>query len=989
MDKPMNQRYHVVFTKDKRDKSPSITVRRPWKGPGVELYSSSGKWDKEGKMLYPAMFGKHEERQFLEELGPFIVVSVAEDVSELVKGLVDDGYIVTDPSTQVKSQWYTAGYFVRDEGTTLIMLPEKTTDEQFFKRLGLHVDLQGKKNNCFKIGKYMKRLYSHHKQIIRGTVVSTDMDKPVIVVKLDNGKTILVKYADHGKLTDGMNLVSSHCMKMLGLKGTAGGGLRITALSPKGFSKGHAIVLDDLQFDLVLFNSKKLLYGDRFILAVDWLHSGKLCTDVQSVVNFQMYRNPCLKLWSQQFMEEVLDALPDQAKLRKMLQFYKVEFHRNKVGEQKGEFIDKEKDWSLLRAMRGGVDHRPHPALVRKIFHLFIDKIMDCERDIRIPVPATAGDAKYAMVDPTIFDCKGEPVLEGQLHGNTVYADAFAGDVAFHRQPNGHRGEHCIAEAVPNGILEKMDTGCFIFLSKDTVAASLDALGGGDQDDRLVYYKDQSVVEHFMMLDTYPGQKPIKKPEAEEGFNPFGHHLFKAKYDRTALFTMLDMQKKQRVHIGQAVNPLIHDAILSDNKDFMIAYLTELMSKDPKNDTQKNRDALKWMIEYAPYRLSKLAWDLETVIDAVKKDGSDVGDYAAIVKAANADMQVVARFNTKGGKYKGRVPSSRRGNNHPVIVDTPVDVVLDEIAQIRAMCEDTACEISWQMLQPVPEEILTQPTMPFSQDLAQAIRRYYGQLWAEANVGEQVSRDKEEIKKRIDLYVKIDEMVFNRFCDNPLIVDAFVWLYQIVYNGAMRFEAPRNKEGRPESFHDGLLWGPRCSAFTMQALELCGLAGRYTEIPDEQWMSKQDRKQYGHKDVDVVIENGVVTVDGTDRQIAMMDTWADGTTKVEHGMVFIPARNAYAYEPEPKLATLCVVAGLQERHATTEEILKWKSHVHEHVTLQPYLYEGEHAVHVILDDGSEYGNIATRDGDHNLITNETEGWLLPGDAYTMQVCVKG
>jgi len=977
----MNQQYHVVFTKGKKE-----VVRRPWKGPSVELYSSAGKWDDDGNMTYPAMFGEHEVRQFLEGLGPFIVVSVDQDLSEKVKDLVDNGYVVDDPTTHQKSQWYVAGYFVRDEGTTLIMLPEETTDAQFLGHLGLHVNLLGKKNNCFKVGKYMKRLYSHHNQIIRGTVISKDMDKPVILVKLDNGKTIVVKYADHGKLTDGMNLVSMHCMKMLGLKGTPGDGLRITALSPKGFSKGHAIVLGDLKFDLVLFNSKKLLTGDRFVLAVDWLHAGKLRTDVQSVTNFQMYRNPCLKRWSEEFMNDVLTALPDQDKTKQMLGFWKPEFHVNKVdgpGGLKGEYIDKEKDWALLRALRAGLDYRPHPALVRKIYRLFTQQIMDCDSDIRIPVPPAAGGAKYAMVDPMIFDANGEPTLDGQLSGNTVYADAFNGDVAFHRQPNGHRSEHCIAKAVPNGILEKMDSGCFIFLSKDTVAQSLDTLGGGDQDDRLVYYTDQEVVDHFKQLERYPGEKPAAPPEAIDGINPFGHHLWPARYDRVALFTMLDMQKKQQVHIGQAVNPLIHDVVLSDNLDWCIDW-----TSNPLNEIQddpKVKSAIAWMKQYKKYRMAPLAWDLEVVIDAVKKDGSDVGRYAQMVKDANADMQVVARFNIRGGKFEGRVPHSRRNSTHPVTIDTPVDMVLDEIEELRIRCEDTACEMSWQMLQPIPMEVLTCPTFPESTELAIDIRRFWGSLWAQANIGDEVeTRDQKETKKRIDRYVAIDEQVYRKYCKNPLVVDAFVELYKMIYGESMRFGAPIGKNGRPEAFRDGLLWAPRLSTFTIKALEMSGIAGRYMHLDDTNWLTKQDKREFRHISVDVSIQNNVVRIAGTDRQIALADTY-DTETKLEHGMLYRPAKQAYPYDgrKEQKLGILTVVNGNAERGITGEQLLAWHSHVHEHVVLVPTTYEGQHAVKVMLDDNTQHGWLTKEE--NREVTIAKEGWLLPGNKHTMRV----
>src|SRR5271170_3085633 len=113
MKAPMMQQYHVVIKK-------GVTVtRRPWKGKDEELYSSSGRYDKNGTLEYPAMFGRHEERQFLETLGPFSIMTV--DSPDTVRTIFEEGQLIEDPDTKVRSMWYVAGYFVRDEGTTLVM----------------------------------------------------------------------------------------------------------------------------------------------------------------------------------------------------------------------------------------------------------------------------------------------------------------------------------------------------------------------------------------------------------------------------------------------------------------------------------------------------------------------------------------------------------------------------------------------------------------------------------------------------------------------------------------------------------------------------------------------------------------------------------------------------------------------------------------------------------------------------------------------------
>lgn len=972
--KLMNQKYHVVI------KGKTTVVRRPWKGRDVELYSSSGRFDDKGNLNYPAMFGGHEIRQFLEDLGPFSIMSI--DDPDVVRQCFEEGFDIEDPDTKAKSKWFVAGYFVRDEGTTLIMLPEETTDAQFFGHLKLRVDLENNWGNSFKVGKYMKRLFSHHRQVLRGTVVSKN-DGPVIIVKLDNGKAISVRYADNA-LTDGMNLVSIHCMKMMGLKGKVGSGLRITALSPKGFSKGHAIVLDNLKHDLVLFNSKKMLFGEKFFFAVDWLHTGRLFTDVQSVTNFQLDDTSFLMDWSFKYMSDVMEALGDRDKLRKMLNFYAPEFHVYDRGDEEGEFIDKEKDWSLLRAMRGGVDHVKHPALMLKMFRLFMDNIMNCENNIRIPVPPDCGGARYAMLDPTVFDENGDPTLPGQLSDNTVHCDGFNGDIVFHRQPNGHRGEHWIATAKADPVLDKLDTGCFLFLSRDMALKSLKTLGGGDQDDRLVYYTDQKVVEHFLMLKPYPVVSRVEKPKIERKENPFQNYLRRPIYDRTQLLVMLDMMRKQRVHIGQAVNPLLHDAAITDHKEEMIVNLEAICRKDP---SKKNLSALRWLKEYEPNQLRNLASNLEDIIDAVKKDGSDIRPWADLIKKYNDNLMVVATFNTRGGKFHGRVPSHRRGDNHPVAVDCNIDKVVAQIRERRQQLEEAVIDLSWQKMELLPPEVLTVNTLPGSDDLARTIKWTWGKLWAEArqHIPDTGDHDKDHKISVIKHYKAIDAKLYEMFGKNPLIVDAFVHLYQRVYS-VRAPEAPRDKDGKPEKYRDAILWGPMLSRFTMKALEMCNMAGRYYRVPDLAWFSQHDMKKYRQQDVDVTIEKTVIELTGTGKQIAMDGDIYDGEQILEHGLLYTEARNAYAYVPESKLILFTVVNGMQAKGSDPEELLMWKSHVHEHVTLIPTEWQGRHAVKVMLDDDTQHSWI--REEENESITEATEGWLLPGDTHTMKVCVK-
>lgn len=1005
----MNQRYHVVF------KNGEVTVRRPWR-KGEELYSSAGAV-KDG-VIIPAMFGEHEKRQFLELLGqPFIMVTI--DMSEkgvlVLRQIMGDGHkpgeglIVIDPDTGEKSQWQIANYYVRDEGSILVMVPGKQTDrlydQAFFEKLGLRLDL-GPDNwgNTFKVGKYMKRLYSHHRKFGQGDVIAVHGD--VIEVRLTNGAVITVRYADYGSLTDGMNFASPRFMKISGLAGTPGLGYRWTSLSPIHYDKGYSIVKPGLQYDLVLYNPKTLLKGDKFTFGLDRVHSGgAVFTDIQSYINFRLNDLRLLENQSVMFMLEVDAALKSEEKLREMLRFYRVGFHVTEDADGDERFIEKDKDWAIVRALRAGVKHTEHPALLRQMFNLFTKTIMNCETNLRAPIQPVIGGARYAMIDPSIFDMWGDPTLEGELHGNEVYCGGKIGEIAFHRQPNAHRGECHIARTVNSQFLAGMDTGTFLFLSRDIGAEAMLKLGGGDYDDRLVYYTDQDVVNHFkkLELDPYPLVKPEVKPEPVRRVNFFQSLKLRPVpvYDRSRHLEMVDQKKKERVSIGYVVNALMLDTVITDHKKELLDYAINHLPKE-----EKVNNAITWMEQYPGNVLRGVAGQLEIVIDAIKKEGSDLKAIGDEVRNFNNSFAVVPRFFTSGGRYGGRVPASRREGNHPVISLCSIDEELLDIHNKRLDLEDVVTDNSWQMLRPIAEEILTYPTVdPFSRQLALAMRQDY--FYQRSEFERKIPRGggEAEAKAVIESYKKIDESLVTKFGGNPLIIDAMAHLYVMIYDNR-RPEAPRRADGTAKPFPDGMLWGPRMSLLTIKMLEKVGLAGRFTPVDFD-----PEARKYKRQVVKVDVEGGIVKKQGTHEVLGHVDPMADGKDRLlERGFIRISAQEAYPYVPEPKRIVLTVVGGWEAQERSERRMAKeagiplndvlldfnrrlteWRAQENKEVELLPYIYvneagQEEHAVRVMLD-GTEYGHL-TRE-DNVYVTTPQTGWLVRGDTpMTMRVIVQ-
>lgn len=941
----MNQVFHEVMKKG------NVVTRLPvMEG---DVYEGSKK----------QMLPREEIRQFLEPLGTFAMASI-DDLDKAIKiidsGLPHNGRI-----------WNVAGGYIRDTGAVFCLLPEERPEAGFYQRLGLDVVLPSK-NDMFKVGKYIKRLWSHHRKYVQGDVIK-DFDNGVIMVRLTSGKVITVRYVkpsdDMKPLTEGMNLISTRCLRMLGFNKHNGTGIRVTALSPLGFTKGHAIARDNLKIDLVLYENKELLKSSNgtFTFALDELHPGNLCTDVQSVVNFQL--EPYIEKWAEKYMGQVIDTLGDEEKLRRLLGFYKPEFHKwdhddPEDGARIGEYIFKEEDWAILRAMRAGVSVINTPYLLRSAKYLFFHNIMNCQDNVRIPIQPEVGGARYILVDPTIFDERGDPTLKGVLKGNEVYCPGHTGDVVFHRQPNAHRGEHHIATSVHHAEHKAIDTDCFMFISRDAVGPVLKKLGGGDQDDRVVYYTDRTIVDHFAALPSYPVVAMEEQPKPNP--NRYDVRLMKPRYDLHGLKIMMAQLQEQRVSIGQAVNPIMVDTHICDHADEIIADL----NKRPK--TPQVEEAITWMMELKkkPYLMSPVASSLEIIIDGVKRDGADVRAFADIIEAYWAQLKVVPKCFTTGGDFDGRLPDSRRDENAPLTVHTQLDHEIEKINVCRAEFEEHITKLEWERVRDIPLEITTYPgTGEADVDLAKDIRAFY-----------HVERERLMLpnmkdKERKDAFIGVGKNVYTRYKSHPRLMEGVIELFILTYS-KRRLEAPIDKDGKPTSYPDGIMTALDRYGLVTKMLDHVGLTTRQVEAD-----IYTDCKRYGRGEYDVLIGEGIITVD-TD-QVGMIDPLADGQTRMVNKLVEVPATGLIKPYVKPTYDVLVVVDGHQAKGRTHEQIRQWKeTGLYEPVRLIPYLFKGEHAVRVVIDRelySELYGHIGKRDGQYLSIREVTAGWIAPAD----------
>jgi hypothetical protein len=379
---------------------------------------------------------------------------------------------------------------------------------------------------------------------------------------------------------------------------------------------------------------------------------------------------------------------------------------------------------------------------------------------------------------------------------------------------------------------------------------------------------------------------------------------------------------------------------------------------------------------------------LEDFIDAVKKTGSNKKGSGNEVREFNRTYLVTPDFFTRGGKFNGRIPASRRDDSSPTIVRCPIDDEIDIVKQIRHDLEDVVTDNGYQLMQPVPEEILTYPTVdPVSEQLCNKIKAEYHKQW-----------DAFKLLKTdpIIAYKQIDESLNKQFGSHPLILDALVWLYKKVYE-KRKPEAPRNDDGSLKKFPDGILWGTNMAGLTIQMLEMVGLAGRFVPVTFD-----KPYNSYKFKTVDVIVEEGtgdysLVKLRSNNEIVGTTSVVADGIRTVENGYIYVQGNTPDLYPsqgPEPKWISLSVVNGWGSKEHTPQDIATWRAQEQKEVTLVPYTFinpdtqDESPAVRVMLD-GKEYGHITRRDVIY--ITKPTQGWLAPnmsGGPQSMSVITK-
>lgn len=486
-----------------------------------------------------------------------------------------------------------------------------------------------KSSNLFKTGKYFSRVF-----------------RPVKYGGFYKGLDVYVNREKHltTKITDGISLVSLELAKSLGWKDVKENmSAQFTLFYNDGLVKGHCVVSNLINHDIVIYGEDNIKEEISFTKGVEYValepvkKSDSLRMDIQSLLNLWKMFGPMQYLeWAD-----------------KGIQQFKKDLFSGNLSAWLDNFEDidvedySQEQWTLRKAIWHRVDYTKYPGLVRSAWTMFKTSLMNyaCngsgEPNFRIPVPG--GKRGYLRVDLRDHDKNG--CFTSSLKEDEVEVDEF-GNVWF---------------------------------SPDGLPDTLSILGGADLDDAL----------NLMGIEA--GQAVIYRNP-----NQYGEYIIrkiKFLFDNQSETNKLVGEVPQKQITEDNSSPEKHNSTgnsLLDNflasrpdseihfKDYtainLLRTFTAVSQSNASIGFASNGDMLLCSIGIVNPDLftelsAKYKWNLENIIDATVKDGSDASD----------DMKQVSDFVNHiieagipiPNALKARISEKKResvvsAQNHPV-----------------------------------------------------------------------------------------------------------------------------------------------------------------------------------------------------------------------------------------------------------------------------------------------------------------------------------
>src|ERR1035437_4683484 len=444
-----------------------------------------------------------------------------------------------------------------------------------------HITIESK--NLFKTGKYLSRVF----RPIRYGGFFQDLD-------------IHINDNHNGKTTDGISLISLSLAHNLGWSSAeAGSSAQFTLFYADGLVKGHCVVSDLIEKDVVIYGQEnikkeiKLGEGFQFVTLESVKLGESLRLDIQSMLNlFNVFG-------AQQFLSWAYNGIEK----------YKHDLISGNFGKYLDNFNDIEpsdydqEQWTLRKAIWHKVDYTRYPGLLRLGWSMF-------KNSIRIYASNSQGEPVFRI-----------PVsgLRGYLRVDLRNHDAFGS----------------FSSMIERGSVE-LDKFGNLWIHELDIEEILRILGGGDQDDsvaiipvennqavifrnpnqygevisRPMHFSGVTIVSHSVLYGELPQQclnKTNKSPELKESS---GNKLF-----------------DQFVQVLDKANPFF----IRYTRENLLRTLTKIRSNYVSIGAVANAEMIRSSIGITNPKLQKklmrdYSWNLERVIDATIKDGDDASE---------------------------------------------------------------------------------------------------------------------------------------------------------------------------------------------------------------------------------------------------------------------------------------------------------------------------------------------------------------------------
>jgi len=231
-----------------------------------------------------------------------------------------------------------------------------------------------------------------------------------------------------------------------------------------------------------------------------------------------------------------------------------------------------------------------------------------------------------------------------------------------------------------------------------------------------------------------------------------------------------------------------------------------------------------------------------------------------------------------------------------------------------------------------------------------------------------------------------------------MYLEIYAELVKLVFDRELTLEPPRNPDGSVKPVADGILGGPHTLDGFLDMAKAAGATRKYVPIT---WESDRVGADYGHVNLDVIVEDTLVRMVGSTPSpaswLGIVDV-PDGQYRLEHGLlateddggtppkvttVALPAVNGF----EQRLKDMTLKQ--QDRQRIEAELKLFMDQIGQRVTVKPVTYRNpqthqvEPGAEVFLEGNSE--PLCSISREHvSAVTRELTGILVSNGKYSLK-----